>query len=79
VASDIVVHADHIAGLRKLMAERIALHTGQTIDRIVADFDRDRWFTAEEALEYGMIDHVLDNRSQLRSLPQRTRTSLGLS
>jgi ATP-dependent Clp protease, protease subunit len=75
VASDIVVHADHIAGLRRLMAERIGLHTGQTIDRIVADFDRDRWFTAEEALEYGMIDHVLDNRSQLRSLPQRTKES----
>jgi ATP-dependent Clp protease protease subunit len=68
VASDIVVHADHIAGLRRLMAERIALHTGQPTERVVADFDRDRWFSAEEALEYGMIDAVLDHRSQLRSL-----------
>jgi ATP-dependent Clp protease, protease subunit len=67
VASDIVVHADHIAYLRRLMAERIALHTGQPEERVVADFDRDRWFTAEQALEYGMIDTVLDHRSQLQS------------
>jgi ATP-dependent Clp protease protease subunit len=67
VASDIVVHADHIAYLRRLMAERIAFHTGQPEERIVADFDRDRWFTAAEAQEYGMVDHVLDRRSQLPS------------
>ena len=75
VASDILVHADHVAYLRRLMAERIASHTGQTVERIVADFDRDRWFTAEEALEYGMIDGVLDNRSQLRSLPAGKSTA----
>jgi ATP-dependent Clp protease protease subunit len=67
VASDIVVHAEHIAYLRRLMAERIAFHTGQPEERIVADFDRDRWFTAVEAREYGMIDAVLDHRSQLPS------------
>ena len=66
-ASDIVVHADHVAYLRRLMAERIAVHTGQPEARIVADFDRDRWFTAEEAREYGMVDVVLDHRSQLPS------------
>jgi ATP-dependent Clp protease, protease subunit len=67
VASDILVHADHVAYLRRLMAERIAFHTGQPEDRIVADFDRDRWFTAAEAMEYGMVDAVLDHRSQLPS------------
>jgi ATP-dependent Clp protease protease subunit len=67
VASDIVVHADHIASLRRLLAERIAFHTGQPEERIVTDFDRDRWFTAGEALQYGMIDAVLDHRSQLPS------------
>jgi len=66
-ASDILVHADHVAYLRRLMAERIAVHTGQTVERIVADFDRDRWFTAEEARQYGMVDVVLDHRSQLPS------------
>ena len=79
VASDILVHADHVAYLRRLMAERIAFHTGQPEERIVADFDRDRWFTAEEALEYGMIDAVLDHRSQLPTLgglrPPRTPQS----
>ena len=73
VASDILVHADHVAYLRRLMAERIALHTGQSEARIMADFDRDRWFTATEALEYGMIDAVLDNQAQLRSLPPRVK------
>src|SRR3954468_11243617 len=68
-ASDILVHADHVAYLRRLMAERIAVHTGQPEARIVADFDRDRWFTAEEAREYGMVDVVLDHRSQLPSDP----------
>ena len=71
VASDILVHADHVAYLRRLMAERIAFHTGQSQERIVADFDRDRWFTAVEAQEYGMIDAVLDSQGQLRCLPPR--------
>ncbi len=70
---DILVHADHVAYLRRLMAERIAFHTGQSEARIVADFDRDRWFTAEEAQAYGMIDGVLDHRAQLRSLPAGVR------
>jgi ATP-dependent Clp protease protease subunit len=43
-----------------MMAERIALHTGQTLERIEADSDRDRWFTAEEARDYGFIDQVID-------------------
>ena len=79
VASDILVHADHVAYLRRLMAERIAFHTGQPEERIVADFDRDRWFTAEEAQEYGMIDGVLDSRSQLRSLGANGKTAARLS
>ncbi|HKY74894.1 MAG TPA: ATP-dependent Clp protease proteolytic subunit [Acidimicrobiia bacterium] len=76
VASDILVHADHIAYLRRLMAERIAFHTGQSEERIVADFDRDRWFTAVEAQEYGMIDAVLDSQAQLRALPARQKTGI---
>jgi len=75
VASDIVVHADHIAYLRRLMAERIALHTGQPEARVVADFDRDRWFTAAEAQEYGMVDHVLERRSELSAGKTRAGVS----
>jgi ATP-dependent Clp protease, protease subunit len=44
---------------KKKMAELIALHTGQTIEAIERDSDRDRWFTAEEAKEYGFVDNVV--------------------
>jgi ATP-dependent Clp protease protease subunit len=44
-----------------VLAERIAFHTGQTVEQIVADSDRDRWFTAQEALEYGFIDAVIEH------------------
>jgi ATP-dependent Clp protease protease subunit len=59
-ATDIAIQAEQIVYLKRMMAERIALHTGQPVERIEADSDRDRWFTAEEAREYGFIDHVID-------------------
>lgn len=59
-ASDIAIQAEQIVYLKKMMAERIAFHTGQTVERIEADSDRDRWFTAEESLEYGFIDRVIE-------------------
>jgi ATP-dependent Clp protease, protease subunit len=59
-AADIAIQAEQIVYLKRMMAERIAFHTGQTIERIEADSDRDRWFTAEEALDYGFIDKVID-------------------
>ncbi len=65
-AADIAIQAEQIIYLKRMMAERIALHTGQTIERIEADSDRDRWFTAKEALDYGFIDRVID-RSTLKA------------
>jgi ATP-dependent Clp protease protease subunit len=59
-AADIAIQAEQIVYLKRMMAERIAFHTGQPIERIEADSDRDRWFTAEEAREYGFIDNVID-------------------
>jgi ATP-dependent Clp protease protease subunit len=59
-AADIAIQAEQIIYLKRMMAERIAQHTGQTVERIEADSDRDRWFTAEEAMEYGFIDAVID-------------------
>ena len=41
------------------MAELTAEHTGQSVEQIQADSDRDRWFTAQQALEYGFVDHVV--------------------
>ena len=58
-ASDIAIQAEQIIYLKRMMAERIAFHTGQPVERIEADSDRDRWFTAEEAREYGFIDEVI--------------------
>jgi ATP-dependent Clp protease protease subunit len=65
-AADIAIQAEQIIYLKRMMAERISLHTGQTIERIEADSDRDRWFTAQEALDYGFIDRVID-RSTLKA------------
>jgi ATP-dependent Clp protease protease subunit len=65
-AADIAIQAEQIVYLKRMMAERIALHTGQPIERIEADSDRDRWFTDQEALDYGFIDRVID-RSTLKA------------
>jgi ATP-dependent Clp protease protease subunit len=62
-ASDIAIQAEQIVYMKRMLAERIAFHTGQTVDRIDADFDRDRWFTAEEAKEYGFIDAVIERNA----------------
>ena len=61
-AADIAIQAEQMAYTRRTMAERIAFHTGQTVEQIDADSDRDRWFTAEEAKAYGQIDHVITKR-----------------
>jgi ATP-dependent Clp protease protease subunit len=58
-AADIAIQADMLNQSKQEMAELIAQHTGQSVERIIADSDRDRWFTAAEALEYGFIDKVI--------------------
>ena len=57
-ASDIKIQAEQMLFIKKRMAELIAMHSGQTLDTIEKDSDRDRWFTAGEAKDYGLIDHV---------------------
>jgi ATP-dependent Clp protease protease subunit len=59
-AADIAIQAEQIMYLKRMMAERIAFHTGQPVEKIEADSDRDRWFTAHEAKEYGFIDEVIE-------------------
>ncbi|TSB30465.1 ATP-dependent Clp protease proteolytic subunit [Streptomyces benahoarensis] len=58
-ASDIKIHAERLLHTKKRMAELTAFHTGQTVERITQDSDRDRWFSADEAKEYGLIDDVM--------------------
>ncbi len=64
-ASDIAIQAEQIVYLKRMMAERIAFHTGQSIERIEADSDRDRWFTAAEARDYGIIDAVIERAADV--------------
>ena len=66
-ASDIAIQAEQMLYTKHKMAERIAFHTGQPIEQIEKDSDRDRWFTAEEAKEYGLVDHVVAAASQVPS------------
>ncbi|GAA2371544.1 ClpP family protease [Nonomuraea africana] len=58
-ATDIQIQAENLLYTKRLMAELIAQHTGQPLERVQADSDRDRWFTAQEAKEYGFVDHVV--------------------
>lgn len=58
-AADIAIQADQFSHTKREMAEVIAEHTGQTVEQITKDSDRDRWFTAAQAKEYGFVDHVI--------------------
>ena len=60
-ATDIAIRAGVYADMKREIAELTARHTGQSFETITADSDRDRWFTAEEARDYGLIDHVVDS------------------
>ncbi|WP_422100069.1 ClpP family protease [Thermomonospora catenispora] len=66
-ASDIKIQAEQMLYVKNTLAERIALHTGQTVEQINKDSDRDRWFTAEEAKDYGFVDHVVRSANQVPS------------
>jgi ATP-dependent Clp protease protease subunit len=58
-ASDITIQADAFIRMKRRIAELTAQQTGQPVEKIIADADRDRWFTAREAKEYGFVDHVV--------------------
>jgi ATP-dependent Clp protease protease subunit len=64
-ASDIAIQAEQMAATKKLLQALIAEHTGQDVDQIEKDSDRDRWFTAAEAKEYGIIDKVITSRGDM--------------
>jgi ATP-dependent Clp protease protease subunit len=65
-AADIAIQAERMVYIKGLMAERIAFHTGQDVAQIEADSERDRWFTAQQAKDYGIIDNVIVRRGELR-------------
>ena len=63
--TDIRIQARQILTLKKVLADRTAFHTGQTVERIEADSDRDRWFSADEAKDYGLVDHVVRSANEV--------------
>lgn len=64
-ATDIRIQAEQMAITKQTMSELNAKHTGQPLEKIIADSDRDNWFNAKDALEYGFIDHIATNDGQV--------------
>ncbi|GAA0401629.1 MULTISPECIES: ATP-dependent Clp protease proteolytic subunit [Micromonospora] len=64
-ASDITIQAENMLHVKRTMQELIAHHSGRDLTEIQQDWDRDRWFTAEQARAYGLIDHVLTTTTQI--------------
>src|SRR5438874_11808990 len=62
-AADIAIHAEATLALRKRIDEIYAKHTGQTEERVHNDMERDRYFTAVQAVEYGLVDRIVDGRN----------------
>ncbi|THJ65113.1 ATP-dependent Clp protease proteolytic subunit [Arthrobacter echini] len=75
-AMDIAIQADDLRHTRDTVLRLISADTGQTIDRITADSQRDRWFTTEEARDYGFVDHIIEHLDDIRP-GKRPAVSLG--
>ncbi|CAB4669149.1 unannotated protein [freshwater metagenome] len=65
-AADIAIQAEQLRFTKRRMAELIAHHSGRTVEDIQQDSERDRWFTAEEAKDYGLVDKVIVRRGEIR-------------
>ncbi|MFD0572314.1 ATP-dependent Clp protease proteolytic subunit [Kitasatospora gansuensis] len=64
-ATDIRIQAEQLLRTKKRMSELIAAHSGQSFERVTADSDRDRWFTPEQAKEYGLIDSIMHSAADV--------------
>ena len=64
-ASDIEIHAKEILFLKEKLNQILATHTGQTLKKIAADTDRDNFLSAEQSVDYGMVDQLISKRSQV--------------
>ena len=71
--TDVEIHAREMLALRARVDEIYAQHTGQSVERVHADMERDRYFTGEEAVAYGLVDRVIDRRER----PRRARLRPG--
>jgi ATP-dependent Clp protease protease subunit len=76
-AADVEIYAGQLDRVGRTLLRLIAEHTGQPLEVVARDSQRDRWFSAEEAQAYGLIDHILDRVDDVR--PAIARTAVGLS
>ncbi|MFH8488279.1 ClpP family protease [Streptomyces longisporoflavus] len=76
--ADIAIQAENLEFTKKTVERLTARHTGQSEETISRDGDRDRWFTAEQAKEYGMVDRVLDSLADVRPAATKPRMGLGV-
>ncbi|GAA1861116.1 ATP-dependent Clp protease proteolytic subunit [Myceligenerans crystallogenes] len=74
--SDIATQAENMRFTKEMVTKILADHTGQSPETIVADSDRDRWFTAEQAREYGIVDKVVDRVNDVRPAGQGRRAGI---
>lgn len=66
-ATDIYIHAQHIIKTKELLNKLIAEHSGQPVDKVAQDTERDKFLTAEEAKEYGLIDHIIKSQIERKA------------
>ncbi|HYE77637.1 MAG TPA: ATP-dependent Clp protease proteolytic subunit, partial [bacterium] len=76
-ASDIEIHAKEILRTRQVLNQILARHTGQDMETIARDTDRDHFMTAEEALNYGLIDEIVKNRSDVEAMRKKADEEKG--
>jgi ATP-dependent Clp protease, protease subunit len=76
-AADVEIYAEQLDRTGKMMTRLISKHTGQPEEKVAADSLRDRWFSAEEALDYGIIDHIVERLDDVRPAAGKTK-SMGL-
>ena len=72
--SDIEIQAQQSLHIKKVLLDLIAEHTGQSVEQVVADADRDRWFTAPQAVEYGLVDQVITSAREAADEGRPART-----
>ena len=65
-ASDIAIHAREIIKARERIAQTISRETGKALDSVLNDIERDRWLSAEEAIDYGLVGRIIQNKAELR-------------
>lgn len=70
-ATDIDIHAKEVMELKRRLNEIMAKHTGQKVEKIEKDLERDNFMSGEQAVKYGLIDTVLENRAEMKLLPKQ--------